>query len=360
MTMTSAGTRPRHRGGLVALCLAVLGGLLLTAAAQAGAAGSGQSPDSVTALPKRLSVSGAQVLDPQGRPIILRGYNWGQWGTAQPQDAPDNRAAGANSVRIPLRWWGDWRDDVDSRDPDAPGHIDPAHLDLLDQTIKWAVDKHLWVDLFVDSNFGQGSGGRMDNFWTNPAMKQQFVEVWQFLVQRYLHTPFIGSYEILPEPQPVGVDDAGVREFYESIIPVIRDIDPNTPVVVGPNHTYNLNYLDDAHTTVDPNVIYTGNYFIFDDPLARINEIVEFRQQFNAPVWINQVGIPSGKPDSLDKANTVLDAFDTNGVGWAWWTYRIASTNPDTHGIYYQNPDDPTKWIVKPEWLALVNSFLHP
>lgn len=359
MTTTSARTRPRRRG-LMALCLAVLGVLPLTACAQAAAAGSGEVPDSSAALPKRLSVSGAQVLDPQQRPIILRGYNWGQWGTAQTQDAQDNRNAGANSVRIPLRWWGDWKDGVDSRDPDAPGHIDPDHLDLLNQTIQWAVDKHLWVDLFVDSNYGQGSGGRTDNFWTNPAMKQEFVEVWQFLVRKYLHTPFIGSYEILPEPQPVGVDDAGVREFYESIIPVIREIDPNTPIVVGPNHTYNLNYLDDAYTTVDSNIIYTGNYFIFDDPLARIPDITRFRERFTAPVWIDQVGIPSGKADSLNKANTTLGAFQDNGIGWAWWTYRIDSTNPDTHGIWYRDPADPSQWKVKPDWLALVNGYLQP
>src|SRR5205814_948010 len=162
------------------------------------------SPDSAQ---PRLSVSGAQVLDPQGHPIILRGYNWGQWGTVLPQDAADNVTQGANSVRIPLRWWGDWRDGVDSRDPGAPGHIDPAHLAILDQTITWATSHHLWVTLFVDSNYGQGAAGRTDNFWTDPAMKKQFTEVWQFLTRRYLHTPLMGAYEILPEPNPIGVSD---------------------------------------------------------------------------------------------------------------------------------------------------------
>ncbi|HET9137909.1 glycoside hydrolase family 5 protein [Actinophytocola sp.] len=346
MTMTLA----RAVAGLA------LGGLL---AGCAPAVAAQNDPGSVSAQPARLSVSGTQILDPRGRQIILRGYNWGQWGTAQPQDAADNVAQGANSVRIPLRWWGDWKDEVDSRDPGAPGHIDRDHLALLDQTIAWATDHQLWVTLFVDSNYGQGAGGRTDNFWTNPAMKQEFVEVWQFLVHRYQRTPYIGAFEILPEPNPAGVDDAGVRAFYDSIIPVIRGIDRRTPIVVGPNDGYNLNHLEGAYTTVDPNIIYTGNYFIFDNPLSRIADITSFEQQFNAPVWINQVGILSGRPDSLEKAHTVLDAFDDNGIGWAWWTYRVASTNPDNHGIYYQDPADPTRWLVKPEWLALVTSFLH-
>jgi hypothetical protein len=249
---------------------------------------------------------------------------------------------------------------VDSRDPAVAGHIDPAHLTVLDQTINWATSHHLWVILFVDSDFGQGANGRTDNFWTNPAMKQQFVEVWQFLVHRYLHTPFMGAYEILPEPKPVGVSDDGVRAFYDSIIPVIRGIDAHIPIVVGPNDNYNLNHLTAAHTTVDPNVIYTGDYFIFDNPLSRIPDILAFEKKFNAPVWINQVGIPSGKTDSQAKARTVLGAFKDNGIGWAWWTYRIAGSNPDTHGIYYQDPADPTRWVLKPDWLALVGSFLRP
>jgi hypothetical protein len=364
MTVQGATHRPRRRAaGRTAACLAA-GALLLAACSPAEAAVNPGAPAGTdtpkpAAEPGRLVVSGAQILDPKRRPIILRGYNWGQWGTVQPQDAGDNVAQGANSVRIPLRWWGDWRDGVDSRDPAAPGHIDPAHLAVLDRTIAWATGHHLWVILFVDSNFGQGAGGRTDNFWTDPPMKQQFVEVWQFLVKRYAHTPFMGAYEILPEPKPIGVGDDGVRAFYDSIIPVIRAIDGRTPVVVGPNDNYNLRHLTAAHTTVDPNVIYTGDYFIFDNPLNRMPDILGFEQQFDAPVWINQVGIPSGNTDSQAKARSVLGAFDDNGIGWAWWTYRVASTNPDVHGIYYEDPADPSRWLVKADWLALVGGFLR-
>ncbi len=270
----------------------------------------------------------------------------------------DNVKAGANSVRVPLRWWGEWKDGVDSRDQDAPGHISPAHLAVLDQTMSWASANRMWITLFVDSDHGQGAGGRPDNFWTNAAMKREFEEVWQFLVRRYKGTPYLGALEILPEPKPVGVDDAGVREFYDSMIRVIRGIDRRTPVVVGPNDNYNCHRLPGAHTTVDPNVIYTCNYFIFDKPLSRIPAITDFRDSFGAPVWINQVGVESGDTNARAKAHAVLKAFDDNNIGWSWWTYRIVGTNPDTHGIYYRDPADPNGWILKADWLALVNGYL--
>lgn len=320
----------------------------------------GSVPASAGAAPGRLSVSGAEVIDPSGNPIVLRGYNWGHWGTVGPQDAGDHVAAGANSVRIPLRWWGVWKDDVDSRDPDPgnPSHIKPGHLAVLDRMIDQASSSGMWITLFVDSNHGQGAGGRPDNFWTNPVMKQQFKEVWQFLVRRYKTKPHMGAFEIMPEPKPVGQSDGQVKAFYDEMIAAIRVVDRRTPVVVGPNDNYSCSRLDGAHTTVDPKVIYTCNYFIFENPLNRIGQITGFRARHDVPVWINQVGIESGDTDAKAKAREVLGAFDTNRIGWAWWTYRLNGTNALTHGIHYLDPNAPDGWAVKKDWLKLVNGYL--
>ena len=78
--------------------------------------------------PPRLSVSGDQVLDPAGHPMVLRGYSWGQWGTTQPQDAAANQAQGAKSVRIPLRWWGDYN--LTSAEVRGSGDIEGAKVQV--------------------------------------------------------------------------------------------------------------------------------------------------------------------------------------------------------------------------------------
>lgn len=314
------------------------------------------------AAPARLSVSGANVVDPAGNPIVLRGYNWGHWGTVQPQDPGDHVAAGANSVRIPLRWWGEWKDDVDSRDPDPdnPSHIKAEHLTLLDQTIEQASSAGMWITLFVDSDYGQGANRGTNNFWTNPGKKQEFKEVWQFLVRRYKAKAYMGAFEILPEPKPIDKTDDEVRAFYDEMTLAIREIDRRTPVVVGPNNNYACSSLGGAYTTVDPKVIYTCNYFIFENPLNRIGMITKFRRDHNVPVWINQVGIEGCNDDSVakQKARDVLGAFQDNGIGWAWWTYRLNGTNPCTHGIYYLDPDAHDGWGLKKAWRNLVNGYL--
>jgi hypothetical protein len=325
----------------------------------AAVAGTASGADVVAGVaPGRLTVSGTQILTPDGQPIVLRGFNWGQWGTAQPEDAASNVAQGANSVRIPLRWWGKWKAGTDSYDKNAPGHIDPAHLKLLDKTIGWATSHQLWVILFADSNRGQGAQGK-DNFWNDPTMRAQFAQMWKFLAHRYANTPCIAAYELLAEPRPPGVSDADVRSFYSSLIKVVRPQAPTTPVVVGPNDGYDLHQLNGAYLPGASNVIYTGDYFIFSHPLARMKFIASFEQKDNAPVWINQVGIPSGRADSKAKARTVLNAFDQKGTGWAWWTYRDLGTSPSGEGIYYQDPAHPGQWILKKDWLTLVSSYLR-
>lgn len=352
--------------GKQGICVRVISGSLaagvftvaVPAAAVATASRGDVAASATSGAPGRLSVSGTRILTPGRQPIVLRGFNWGQWGTAQHQDAASNVAQGANSVRIPLRWWGKWKPGVDSYDKNAPGHIDPAHLKLLDKTIGLATSHHLWVILFADSNNGQGAQGKV-NFWNDPTMRAQFFQMWKFLARRYAHTPYIAAYELLAEPRPSGVSDADVRSFYSSLIKVVRPQASTTPVVVGPNDGYNLHQLDGAYLPGVSNVIYTGDYFIFSHPLNRMKFITSFEQKRHAPVWINQVGIPSGKPDSKTKARTVLSALDQNGIGWAWWTYRDLGTSPGGEGIYYQDPAHPGQWILKKDWLALVSSYLR-
>jgi hypothetical protein len=340
---------------VLAAALALVSALALGAPALASSSSHPRKPPK-SGHPPRLSVSGERILDPSGHRIVLRGFNWGQWGTALRRDAVANVEQGANSVRIPLRWWGDWKPGVDSLDLDAPGSIDRAHLALLDKTIRWASRKHLWIDFFVDSNNGQGAGGT-DNFWTNETKRRQFFRMWEFLAARYKHTPYIGSLELLPEPRPPGVSDEAVASFYNSLIRTVRRVDPRIPLVVGPNDVYNAAHLDAAHTTVDSNVIYTANYFIFAKPLKQLPQLQAFESKYQAPVWVNQVGIPSGKPNSQESARTVLAALNDARIGWSWWTYRVLAKTPTTHGIYYLSSDADPHWILKADWLELVTSY---
>src|SRR4051812_5069902 len=146
-TSSEAGSR---RVGPAALLL-LLG--LACSPASSGPVDAGEPPDGGTqqdaGIPSclevdagpvtRLSVRGSSILDERGQPVVLRGWNWGEWGSATEQDALDNAAQGATAVRLPLRWWGDYPAGMDAYDPSGPPYLDAARLCELDRTVSWAV-----------------------------------------------------------------------------------------------------------------------------------------------------------------------------------------------------------------------------
>jgi aryl-phospho-beta-D-glucosidase BglC (GH1 family) len=307
-------------------------------------------------------------------PIVLRGWNWGQWGSVQPQDATDNLAQGANAVRIPLRWWGSWGDTtVDARSDASPGHVDPAHLALLDGVIKEATDQRLWVVLFVDSNCGQaslandtvavcgtGTDGTAANFENDPAAKQEFAEVWAFLAARYANTPYIGMYEILPEPNftcsPTGCTDwSTAPRFYASIIPTLRAVDPRTPILVGADSGYDIRKIETAYIPGVEGLVYTGDLLSFgaSNP-SFVTAATDFRTAHDVPFFIQQVGVRQSDANAQATTQTILSLLNTDGIGWTWWTYReTKSTTGMGFAPFWQDKGGP--WSENAAWLALID-----
>ena len=355
-------------------------------------------------------MSGSQILDPSGNPIILRGFNWGDWGSPLEQDAADNVSQGANYVRIPLSWYfgsgtgaTDCGTGQDSYDPGSPqtGYINPANLAVVDQEVQWAGAAHLWVDLMV-------RGGDCD-FWTNPTIIPQYLQMWQFLANHYKNTPYIGSYEILSEPHPATggqkklPNEEIVKALAEQNIASIRAIDPLTPIVVGAAQTYDIRNISTAYMPGIPNIIYTADFFELptyvksekgkDPDIGYPGDYVDqefsssyvcnypdegngqdvsmdktwlaglltcatnFRSQYNVPVYINQVGLFTSTQEAMQYTQDVLGLFNQNGLSWTWWTYRQrpADDDPNSQAMIYK--DDSGVWQTKQDWLSLINGY---
>jgi hypothetical protein len=349
-----------------------------TSSSSSSSSGSGGSGGAL-GLVARLSVSGKDILDPDGKTIVLRGWNWGQWGTEQPEDAADNKQQGANIVRVPLRWWGDYPDMDDARKDSDPGHIDKGHLDILDKEIDDITAQGLWVDLFVDSNCGQastvhdtaaacglGTDGLPANFANDPDAKQKFLELWSFLAAHYGTHPYIAMYEVLSEPNMGCMAHAGcadwsaIPKFYESVIPAIRAQDPLTPVLVGPGASYELKKIDTARLTGVSNVIYTGDILsAASGDAATVAIATSFRDTNNVPIFIQQVGVKKSDMNAQGRVNQTLPALNAAGIGWTWWTYREPN-NPNNNGFAPYCKSQNSGWMLDAPWLALVDGYFNP
>ncbi len=353
----------------------------------------------------RLIVRGAEILTPDGLPIRIRGWNWGSINTAQPQDAPDNVIQGANFVRLPLSWYfgsgaqgTDCGTGQDSYDASAPGFIAQASLAALDQQVQWASDAHLWVDVMV-------RGGDCD-FWTNPKVIPQYIQMWQFLADRYKNTAYIGSYSVLSEPHPpAGYGNGQVKQLYLKTIAAIQAIDNATPIIVGAATDYDIRNLNQVYMPGQTNIIYTFNFY---EPGAYVKQVKKtqsmtgypgwyldsgdihnfcnypgrgqriflnraflntlmgcataFRNTYHVPIFVDQIGIRSVTPQSLKYVQDVLEILKIDHLGFTYWDYR--SKYRGAHG--YLDGDIGVLWQdkagvyhPKPLWLSTISGFFQ-
>jgi hypothetical protein len=308
-----------------------------------------------------LSVRGPEIVDPSGKAILLRGYNWGRFGRTQEQDGRDNAAQGANSVRIPLRWWGFYKSKgVDSRLDSSPNTatINPDNLKILDDTVKWASDSHLWIILFIDSNCGQ-NGTQTDqvpycdpghqypnghNFWSDPGARAKFIQIWRFIANRYKNTPYLGLFEPLPEPANVpAITPQQISDFYGEVMNNIRQVAPGIPFLIG-GRKYHPENVEQAFNPAWKDVVYTGNLFYhpkgggqggLESIQQRLGQLTSFRARHNVPVFVQQVGVRNRDDDASKSAiKGTLNMLVDNRVGFAYWEYR-GSVHEDEYGILF-------------------------
>lgn len=340
-------------------------------------------------IPKRLTIVDDQIYDHEGKPIRLRGFNWGWWGQAIAEDAPIiKHEMNGNVVRLALRWyyWGstDASNPNNSRQTGAPGHIKPENLALLDQYITWLTQEGIWVELFVNSD--QGAGNNNAHFLNTPSLKEEFFEMWEFLVNRYKDIDYIGIYELMAEPHYQkfnhNVSHAQLRDFYKELMDRLTPIDNTTLFAIGPQNYYKTeSFVDEYYIPEYHNrVIYLFNTFVPDkyckglnsdvypgpnasraDIEANMINPVAFRNKHKVPVLCDQFGAKKIANGYLEWNRDCIDVFEANDMHWVLWNWRQGSgdfgmfeKNPSGTGAYELNQD---LWDI---YYAVLNPIIQP
>lgn len=284
-------------------------------------------------------------------------------------------------MRIPLRWWGYYEGvGIDSRDDaqSATAGIDAGHLALLDAMVAQASAAKLWIILFIDSDCGQngtqdahevaycdprGQYSNGHNFWTDPGVRAKFINVWKFIAARYKHTPYLGMFEPLPEPNPTSGTDADITAFYDEVMMAIRTVVPDVPFLLGPR-VYGMKAVDTAYHAAWRDVVYTGNLFLrtggtHDENIAelglRLQNLLDLQRTRQVPIFVQQCGVMTGDDPDLSYLNAMLSLLNSKGVGYTYWEYRD-TFNPYAYGIIYQ--DGHGGWIPKQAYLDTISGYL--
>ena len=310
-----------------------------------------------------------QIVDADGRKLLLRGFNVDAL-VAYPKDPPASldekdvtlmQRAGFDVVRLGIDW---------AQLEPVRGHFDQGYLDRVASTVGMLNRHGLYVVL--DMHFRLGWSPRFGYsgapawatigapdwnplpqyswspslipaamasdtyFWLSADWKTDFYRAWQAVATRFANQPGVAGYDIFNEAHPLPIPPRIFEKFY--LWPMFRDA-IQAIGAVDSNHLFFVQgiLLLTLNTVVvhlkAPDVVYgTHLYegslippFWNGDPTflrQRIQQRVNEAAQVPAPLWIGELGYDLTQKGAISYADAALDDADDLGIGWAWWQWR--------------------------------------
>lgn len=209
--------------------------------------------------------SGKELVDGQGRRVVLTGVDFGNevWFQEKlPEDFHSEaeyracRELGVNSIRFYLhhRW-------LMKRN----GEPDERGFAWLARNVAWARQHGIWMILNVHvppGGFQSNGGGR--ELWTDTANQRRFVRLWKEIARRFADEPAVLGYDLLNEPM-VTEDFAQWERLARATIDAIREVDPRHVVVVERVHGIVNRGRTPQLSDWDPDRNGALNFFPVDD-----------------------------------------------------------------------------------------------
>jgi aryl-phospho-beta-D-glucosidase BglC (GH1 family) len=256
-------------------------------------------------------------------------------------DMDSLHAWGFNSVRLPMHY-NLFTLSVDQEPEAGKNTWLRTGFELTDSLVSWCKANHMYVILDLHAAPG-GQGNDLNisdrdpsrpSLWQSEANKQKTIALWQKIAARYSGEPTVGGYDILNEPN-WGFEDTlndrnGLKEekniqlkqLLMDITHAIREVDKNHLIIIEGNGWGN-NYKGMLGPWDHNMVLSFHKYWNLNDQHS-IQYMLDFRSQYNVPVWIGETG---------ENSNTwftdAIRLFENNNIGWSWWPLKkLGNSNP--------------------------------
>ena len=315
-----------------------------------------------------LHAQGQDVVDGQGRKVLLRGVGLGNWLLPEgymwrfgnradrprkietlvsdligPQEAQKfwlefrrnyiteadiQRIAelGFNSVRVPLNAR------LFLSEGPTPEFREEG-FELLANVVGWCRAAGLYAIIDMHAAPGGQTGQNIDDspndepeLFSKKTNQDRLVKLWVRLAEQYKGEPAVAAYDLLNEPLPARTGAAAkykqeLEPLYKRIATAIREVDKR--------HMLTLEGADWANDwsvftrRFDDNLLYQFHYYCWDRPdhLNSIEKYLHHRDRLGAPIWVGETG---------EKDNTIYwgttDYFEANNIGWAFWPWKKMET----------------------------------
>jgi endoglucanase len=213
----------------------------------------------------------------------------------------------------------------------------------LQNCLDWAAARGMYV--IVDLHAAPGAQGSDTNIsdalvandlWNRGLYQDITVRLWQKIVTRFINNNAVAFWDVINEPNNVPGGGPAIHALVERLINAIRGLgDTHLIMVEGNGWGNNYDYLEPFTFTNKSNLVYNAHRYwipegddaIRDGNPNQINRLInltEFRTRHNVPVWVGETG-----ENSDDWLRQNVDKLNGAGIGWAHWTYKRTSADPN-------------------------------
>lgn len=306
-----------------------------------------------------VSVRGKDLVGPDGRPLILKGIGIGNWllpegymwkfkATNSPRliEAALDQLVGESEAR---RFWRAYRDRyVTAQDirlikrsgfnsvrvafsyrlfvsETDPPRLEGPGYELLDRVVSWCKAEGLYVVLDLHAAPGGQTGDNIDDSFAYPFLFESeedqdlTVRLWRKIAARYRDERAVAGYDLLNEPIPHFFDAAyfnpKLEPLYKRIAAGVREVDRNHVLFLG-GAQWDTNFKVFG-PPFDPLLAYTFHKYWMDVKQEAVEEYVDFRERYGAPVWLGESG------ENTDEwVASFRSLLERNRIGWCFWPYK--------------------------------------
>jgi endoglucanase len=234
------------------------------------------------------------------------------------------KAAGFNTVRVPLHW----RLFVEPREQGADRFEGPGWY-LLDRLVQWCRDVGLRVILDLHAAPGGQTGVNHDDgpgfplvFYV-PRYRRLTIALWRAFAAHYRDDPTILGYDLLNEPiSPYSDEDylnPRLEPFYREITAAIRSVDINHLVLFA-GAQWSTSFAPFSRP-FDANAVYTYHKFWAVPTRDALQTYLNFSRRWNVPLLIGETG--EFNNDWNERFRRLNEQF---GIGWCFWPYKSLDT----------------------------------
>jgi endoglucanase len=255
------------------------------------------------------------------------------------------KQAGFNSVRVPFNYRL-FVSEGETQKLEGPGY------ELLDRVVNWSKRQGLFVILDMHGAPGGQTGDNIDDSWGYPFLFESTesqdltVNIWRKIAARFSNEPTVIGYDLLNEPIAPYFDSDSLNPklepLYRKITTGIRQVDRNHIIFLG-GAQWNSNFRVFG-PPFDDKLAYTFHKYWVEVTQKNIQDYLDFRDRHNVPLWMGESG---ENTDEWIASFTAL--LERNNIGWCFWPYK--KLDASSCAVSINRPVD---------WDAIVAFANHP